>query len=411
MKNRQRNFWIHSVEGGVYMGGMVFLSNESVMPAMIHALGGPPWMVAAMPVLLVVGFYLPGIFMAPIVDRMPRLFPFVMICGVFQRLPYLLAALAMWRLTDSASWIILWIAFSATLFSGLIGGVSSTAWMEMVTRMVPEKHRASGWAIRNIIKALIGVPAGLAVYAVLKYHPGRPGYAILHGIVFILLMVSFTIMAFMKEPKIALPSVPVTNYWKDLKKLPGLLLAQSCIRKYVGFRMLGTGCLILAPFLAIHVLEVTGRSEAALGYLVAFSLIGGILGNFMAAFIGHHQGGKRILILARILQLILCVQLLLTTHFIGFCASFFLFGFIYALENVGDMTLGVELCPLDKRPFFIAGLGLAAVFGMLFTTGTGAVIEYTTHSFTPAIYAAAISSILSLVLICRIHEPRGRNAT
>jgi len=83
--------------------------------------------VALMPVLLTIVFCLPGIFMAPIVDRMPRLFPFVMICGFSQCFPCLLAALGI--VVSRQQRILLPHSLDCRfchVFSGLAGGVSTT---------------------------------------------------------------------------------------------------------------------------------------------------------------------------------------------------------------------------------------------------------------------------------------------
>jgi hypothetical protein len=75
--------------------------------------------------------------------------------------------------------------------SGLIGGVGVVAWMEMVTRMVPERIRAAGWAARYIMQAVHRHGAGAVIHQVLTHAPGQRGYAVLHLIAFGFLFLSW----------------------------------------------------------------------------------------------------------------------------------------------------------------------------------------------------------------------------
>ena len=64
--NEKRNFAIHSLEGGLYMGGIAFLSAESVLPTMVNSRGGSEWLVALMPSLMAMGFFTPVLFVVPL---------------------------------------------------------------------------------------------------------------------------------------------------------------------------------------------------------------------------------------------------------------------------------------------------------------------------------------------------------
>ena len=72
------------------------------------------------------------------------------------------------------SWLLPLVVLTPVV-SGLIGGLTVVAWMEMVTRMVPEKVRAAGWSARYIMQAVIAVGAGTMIHHVLTLIPGRMG--------------------------------------------------------------------------------------------------------------------------------------------------------------------------------------------------------------------------------------------
>ena len=61
----------------------------------------------------------------------------------------LITGLILLFVEDLGGWLLPLVVLTP-LLSGLIGGVTVVAWMEMVTRMVPEKVRAAGWSARYI---------------------------------------------------------------------------------------------------------------------------------------------------------------------------------------------------------------------------------------------------------------------
>lgn len=128
----RRNFVCHVLEGGLYMGGTAFLAPESVLPKMVQSLGGLPWVIAVMPVLLPAAFAVMGLFIAPVVERLTRFKPWVLGFGLLQRLPYLITGLILLRVEDLDGWLLPLVVLTP-LVSGLIGGVTVVAWMEMVT--------------------------------------------------------------------------------------------------------------------------------------------------------------------------------------------------------------------------------------------------------------------------------------
>jgi len=95
-----RNYHAHIWEGGLYLGGMAFVSAETVLPRIVEQLGATPLIISMMPTLLILGFMSPGVLVVPLLERLPRYYPFVMLAGFLQRLPYLLAGLALWFLGD-----------------------------------------------------------------------------------------------------------------------------------------------------------------------------------------------------------------------------------------------------------------------------------------------------------------------
>ncbi|MFN0079641.1 MAG: MFS transporter [Prosthecobacter sp.] len=402
----RRNFICHCLEGGLYMGGVAFLQPETVMPKMVEQLGGRAAIIAIMPVLLPAAFAMAGLFVSPRVERLTHFKPWVMTFGLLQRLPYLITGLLLWFVPDAGPWLLPVVVLTPVI-SGLIGGVGVVAWMEMVTRMVPERVRAAGWAARYITQACIGMGAGAVIHQTLTHLPGQRGYALLHLIAFGFLLLSWLAQLFMRELPVAHHYHPHTgSYWSYLRSLPGLLVAQPRLLRLIAARFTGMGYLMVVSFLTLHALHTTGRPEADEGHFVSFQNIGTILGSLLAAWLGYHCGGKVLLILSRLVCVALCVWACLTHSFSGFTAAYFILGFGLFLDRVGDLTLTAELCPPERRSTLQAVLGFCNVWSLLLATSLGGVIYSLSGSFYLVAMLAAILSLISILILRGIPEPR-----
>lgn len=407
----RRNFICHLFEGGLYMGGLAFLSPESVMPKMAETLGAQPSLIALMPALLPASFALLGLFAAPLVERLERHKPWVLAFGFLQRLPYLVAGLIL-LLTENIDSRILPIVVLTPVISGMIGGVGVVAWMEMVTRMVPERLRAAGWAARYIMQAIIGMAAGGGIHWILTHLPGKEGYGWLHLITFSFLMLSWLAQVPMKEaPAPASAAAPTqphgSSYWSHLRSLPSLVFHQPHLIKFILVRFTGMGYLMLVGFLTIHALQVTGRVEADEGLFVSFQNIGTILGCTLAGWLGYRSGGKVLLLTSRIICLLLCFWVAQAQSFAVFTGAYFVLGFGLFIDRVGDLTLAAELCPPQRRSTLQAALGFCNVWAFIIATlFAGWIYGNTGHSFHAVTVAASVFAGVSILILRTIPEPR-----
>lgn len=389
------------------MGGAAFLQPETVMPKMVEQLGGHSAIIAIMPAILPAAFAMAGLFVAPVVERLTRFKPWVMTFGILQRLPYLVTGLLLWFAQDAEAWLLPVVVLTPVL-SGLLGGVGVVAWMEMVTRMVPERIRAAGWATRYILQASIGMIAGAVIHQVLTLHPGQRGYALLHLIAFGFLLLSWISQAFMRElPPAHHYHPPQESYLAYLRGLPRLLAAHPHLRRLIAVRFTGMGYLMLVSFLTIHALHTTGRPEADEGHFVSFQNIGTILGSLLAGWLGYRSGGRVLIIMSRVICILLCAWTCVSQSFTGFSAAFFVFGFGLFLDRVGDLTLTAELCPPERRSTFQAALGFCNVWALLLATSIGGLIYTFTGSFTFVAAGAAVLSMASILILRGLPEPRG----
>ncbi|MEZ0389681.1 MAG: MFS transporter [Verrucomicrobium sp.] len=407
----RRNFWMHCLEGGLYMAGTAFLGPETVLPTMVKSLGGSNQLIALMPVLLPAAYALPGVFVAPMVERLHRLKPFVVFFGILQRLPYLLTGLVI-LLAPQASAAILTLVVLTPVISGVVGGVGVNAWMEWVTRLIPQELRASGWATRYLIQGTIGLAAGPVIHWVFTHRPGAEGYALLHLICFGFLALSLTSQLCIREqPTASAVSTPRPpfRYGRYLSALPAMLKSQPLLIRLVVARFTGMGYLMLAGFMGIHVLGVTDRPQAAMGHLMLASMIGALFGNGFAGWLGNRHGGKVLMLLSRCLCLGICLVLPFLNTFTAFLALYFIWGFGLFVDKVGDLTFSAELCPFVNRPTYQAMLAFFQMISLLGSVSLGGWVYTLSGSFHVLTVLSGLFATISILVLHTIPEVRKKH--
>jgi MFS family permease len=401
------NYWAHCVEGALFMGGLSFVNPHTVLPRMFQALGAPSFLIALAPSLLMIGFILPGLFVARHIETLPLLRPFVVRLGTWQRLPYLLSGLGLLFWPESGLALTL-VAF-APLCSGLFGGVGVNAWKEYVASTIPERQRSSLWGIRFSIGALIGLAGGDVVRRVLDAYPGAHGYGLLHLGAALLLIASMLVFLMTHEGERTPNPRAATGGMRDaLRELPALLRADARVRTYALSRVAFHGLFVLVPFLGLRALEVLQKPDSYLGELVVANTVGSLAGFFVGGYSGDRHGGKVSMVAAHTGLLVLAAWAPFAKSEAEFLGVFALFGFALSLATVGATTLDLDIAPAERRPTYQAMLGLFVLVGLVAASLISTLIQIASAPFYVAAILAGAALASSLYLMLTLAEPRRR---
>ena len=404
----RKNYWAHCFEGALFLGGLTFVNPHTVLPRMCQALGAPGVLIALAPSLLMIGFIVPGLFVARLIESLPEMRPFVIKVGVWQRLPYLLSGLGLLLVPGPALALVL-VAL-APLLSGLVGGVGVNAWKEYVAGMIPERQRASLWALRFLIGSIIGLGGGEAVRRVLESYPGVSGYGLLHLCAAGFLFASFAVFLITREGERTAPprTSARTSVLTALREVPVLLRSNPVVRSYALARVAASGIFVLIPFLGLRALEVLHKPDSYLGELVIANTLGALAGYLLGGYSGDRHGGKLSLVVAQVGLLGMAAWAPFASSETEFTGLFVLFGVSLSLATVGTTTLDLEIAPAERRPTYQALIGLFALAGLLLATLVSTVIEALGAPFYALAVGAAVMLAGSLAFLVAIPEPRRR---
>lgn len=405
-RHLRRNYAAHSLEGGLYIGGVALIHPQTVAPRMIQSLGGPDWLIAASPILLMVGFFTPSLFLTHRLERLPFLKPFVMRLGALQRLPYLLVGLVLLLAGENDRWMLPLVVL-APLFSGLAGGVSITAWREYVAKSIPVQKRASLWAVRFVLGGLLGVAAGQLVQLLLSGRTQLRAYGVLHLGVFAFMTASYAVFAFTREPN--LPSTrhsAAKTWWGYARNMRNIVRNDPRMVSYLSSRVLFSGLFVVLPFLGLRALQVLHTDDSYLGRLLMFQMLGSVVGNLMGGFLGDRSGGRGVMLLSLAGSVLVAAASPLLDGTLGFELEFLALGWAIGLGSVGVATLDLEMSGFAQRMSYQTVIGLSHLLGLVLAVAIAALVRQLTSSFGVLAWISACLLLGSLLLLSRLPEPR-----
>lgn len=399
----RRNYLFHGIEGGLYIGGMAFVSPQTVLPRMVQELGGSNWLVAFTPVLMMLGFTAPGIFVVHRIQRLERLHRFILAFGLIQRLPYLVAGLL---LVAGVTGRVGVIAVSVTpLLSGLAGGFSVVAWIEFVARCIPERRRASLWAVRFVLAGFIGLFAGKVVERVLSSYSTTKACGVLHLAAFAFMMGSYFIFASTREPRAERPQSAQPHAWSAfIRAVVPKILADASARRYVMTRILLNAVFLVLPFLGIHTLGKLHRPDAFLGTLLGAQMAGNLVGNMLGGPLGDRLGARRPMLLGLAGYALLCLWAPFASTEGEFITLFALLGLSLALQQVAVPSLDLAISP-DYRIATQAVLGISNLLGIVVFSVVAGLVRSQTTDLSRLSFPAFVALSIAGWFLWRVRDP------
>ncbi len=371
----RRHYLTLACEGGLFVGGMQFLSIQLVLPALVIALGGSQALVGWLPSLCMLGLVLPPLVLAQRIDRMSRVKNAALCWGLIQRLPYLCTAvlLLLWG-ADYPELLLICVVLTPIL-SNLVGGIGYGLYWQLIRRLVAPSHTASMFSLRQFIGAVLSVAlVGPIISAVLNgtsEHEVLP-YAILHMCVFIMLMLSWLCL-FLLDDRSA-PNNSLTELAKseesDIERCSWrtylrMFRDQRNLRLAMLGHFFGNGFLIMMPFFSPYAVQKLDVGAELTGSFVQFFMLGAVVANAVGAWLGDRYGARILLLLAHGLMLVIGVGFCLAEDFWSFALLFMCNGMALTLQQTGLPTLGVELAAPNRVAAVVALLAVAHMPGLL----------------------------------------------
>ena len=183
----------------LFVLALSFASSYGVLPLFVRHLSDSNLAVGAIPSLRAATLLTP-IFVAGLTERLRRKQPFILGVTVFERVPYLVLAIATPLLALTHPSTLLWIFYAMLALTTLSAGIAMPAWLDMIARMIPADWRGRFFGLSSALGGLLGVAGSAGAAFLLGRFDWVIGIALCFAIAFVFLVLSFICLAYAREP-------------------------------------------------------------------------------------------------------------------------------------------------------------------------------------------------------------------
>jgi len=411
MKSQHRNYACFLIEGALFIGGIGFVNGQTLIPAIILQEGGPSWLAALAPSMMVIGIFGAPVFTAKWIDGLERMKPTVLLTGASLRVVYLSAAL-IFLIPGLSERLAIWILALTPFFAGFGAGLGLTAWQRLFSGSVPSHIRPSNIAFRFLFGGLLGIGAGKIIEWTLASFPLVQGLAVLHACAFVFATVSLLVLAGVKEskPNAAETPAPVTLGKSALKEGFGDLLGPGPDRHHRLCFFLGVilmhAIFLTTPYFAAELLRQLEKPNQFLGVLAMWQMGGMALGNLLAAWFGMRWGGRFTLGLGAVLLATILFSLPLIDSAGSACVFYAIYATAFMLMIVGKDSLVLDFAPPQWQSRFFMVIGLTTMVATLGFSLLGYLLYENLENFATLAGVGACLTLGCFVATSYVREPR-----
>lgn len=405
--NLRRNFAALALDFGFFGLGVSISSTATVLPALAERLGASNLAIAAIPTLILLGRALPALFSARLIEPLPRKLPFVLTYTVWERVPWLVLALAVFAFGPSNPELVLALLIITLAGVAVVGGSLSPAWVEVVGKVIPTPYRGRFFAVGSAFSTGLGLLGALASGYFLREHPFPLGYSLCLAATFVCLLISYAAMVAAREPAVETTRSRL-EMRAHLERLPRILQANPSYRWYLVARALTVSGMMAVAFYTIHALRSLGAEEwNVAGFtfaLLAAQAGGGILLGVLADRAGHRVS----LLLGAVAATFANVLALSIGDLTVYHGVFLLLGLSMASTTVSSLTFVLELAEGEDRPTYV-GLATTAQ-GPFALAGPPIAATLAAWQGLDAVFAASglMGIAAAAIYLVKVDEPRRR---
>jgi MFS family permease len=363
-RNYRWNFAVNLADGACFFLGLSFISSSTVVPLFISKLTSSPLPIGLASVMAQAGWYLPQLFTANVVERLPRRKPVVVRIGFFsERVPIWLFVPAALLIPRSASLaLVLFLAFYA--WQQLGGGLIATAWQDMIARCFPVDRRGRFWGLTTFVGTATGIFGAALSTRVLSRFPFPVNFAYVFAAASLSITASWIFISLTREPVPPMTAPRRTNrqFWAGVSDI---------LRQDHNFRRFLVARLTLAMgtmgwgFVTVSAVQRWRVADSNVGVYTAALLVGQTLGNVAFGFLADRFGHKLSLEFSGLAACLAFAMAWLAPGPGWYYAVFVLLGVTLGAVIVSGTLVPMEFCESQRRPTYAGivntGVGLISV--------------------------------------------------
>jgi MFS family permease len=403
-RNYRWNFTVNVIEGASFFFGASFVSSSTIVPLFISKLTSSPLPIGIVSVIAQGGWFLPQLFTARAVERLPRKKPLVVGLGFFlERVPIgLLIGIALIAgYSRSLSLVLFLISYA---WHHLGAGMVATAWQDIIASCFPVERRGRFWGTATFVGTGTGILGAALSAHILNAFTFPLNFAYVFGIAAISITVSWLFFSLTREQArpVTAPRQSSRQFWNGLLDI---LRHDHNFRRFLAARLtlamgnMGLGFVTVAAIQRWHV------PDSTVGVYTAALLLGQTLGNLGFGLLADRFGHKLSLELSALASFLAFVLACLAPGAEWYYFVFVLLGVTLGAIIVSGILVTMEFCEPRRRPTYVGmantGVGLVSVVAPLL----GAWLASTSYNWLFAL-SAGINLVALAMMRWWVQEPR-----
>lgn len=357
--NYRWNFAVNVLDGAGFFFGIGFVSSSTMAPLFVSKLTTSPLAIGLVAVIAQASWFLPQIFTANLIERLPRRKPVVIRIGLFlERLPMWVLVLSA-LVATSSPFLALVLFFAGYAWHGLGAGMIAPAWQDMLARCFPVARRGRFFGTSAFIGTVMGTAGAALSVWLLGNFEFSTNFVYAFTIAAVAMMLSWCFLAFTREP-VPPPSPTRQNSREFLANLPGIVRRDHNFRRFLIARSLIALGGLGAGFVTVSAIQRWQVPDSTVGVYTAVYLVGQAIANVAFGLLADRFGHKLPLELGALAAALAFGLAWLAPSPQWIYATFFLLGISYSSVLVSGIMVTLEFSRPERRPTYV-GIANTAV--------------------------------------------------
>lgn len=390
----------------LFLVGLSFVSQATILPAFAAHLGAPNVLVGAIPAVMTMGWFLPSLFAAGHTETLARRLPFVLRYTLWERVPFLVMAAAAIFIAGRAPALALGVVLLMLLVMTGVGGVLMPAWMDIVGRSIPVGLRGRFFAVASTSASAAGFAGSFGTAYVLATVPPPLSFGLCFLAATVCMALSYAALRLVHEPATAVPAAPM-RLRTYLARVPGLLRRDPNLSWFLAARAFAIVGMMATGFYTVYGMRAWGATTAQVGVFTTMLLAGQTVGNIALGWLADHAGHRLVIIAGIAAALAANVTALAAPSPAVFGLVFVLAGIQGAAVIVSSHNVMLEFAPTpDEQPTYV-GLGTTSMAPVAFGAPLAAGLLADAAGFAAVFVTAMVCAGVALALLLgRVRDPR-----
>jgi MFS family permease len=402
----RRNFVVNALDMMTFLFGVSFVSVQAILPVYARHLTDSALLIGLIPALTDAGWFLPQLFFAPLVERVPRKLPLVLWLGALERVPFLLLPLGALWLGGLAPALAVAVFIVLMALKSIGGGFVATPWQEMLAKVIPVSHRGRFFGLAHFAGQLLGIGGAVIATLLLGWLPYPQNFALSFLVGAVSIWASLGFLALTREPAQAPAPRPAQTNREYVRRLSEILKRNTNFRTYLLSRWLAYFGGMAFGFVAVSAVERFDLADNVAGLFTVVFNGASVAGFAVWGPLGDRLGHKRVMETAGALWLCALGVALFSTSALAYYFVFALMGFSQAGTMLSDLNIAMEFGPEAERPTYIGLTRTVTGPALLIAPLLGGWIAQT-WSYSALFGTSLVLAAGGLVLLrLRVKEPR-----